>query len=482
MSTLTPNAGGMGLRKRPGCKSRFTGMDGPRTGATLTLEWTSDQILKLAPDPASAKAGRDLASARRWVSLGCDDQSCWGECQGSGSVPYQAQIDLSEPAFRCSCPSRKFPCKHALGLFLLYADQRASWQASARPAWVEEWLASRAKKAEQRSKKAEAAAEGGTATVVDTAAQARRSADREAKVAAGLEELKLWLLDLVRQGLATAQGRPYSFWESAAARMIDAQAPGIARMVRDLAGIPASGEGWPERLLERLGRLLLLIEGFQRITALPEPAQAEIRSQIGWTQDQKELLSRPGVRDRWLVLGRRVEAEDRLTVQRTWLWGQSTRRRALVLHFAAFNQPLDVSLVPGTLLDLELVFFPAALPLRALVKERMIPPTGIESFGGERSLAEAIAGYGDALASNPWLERFPMVLEDMIPFHHEDRWFIRDLDNARLTVSPRSDQGWRLLACSGGRPIGLFGEYDGDTLRPLSLWNENGFHLLPELE
>ena len=119
------------------------------------MEWTSDQILKLAPDSGSARSGRDLGAARKWVSLGCNDQACWGECQGSGSVPYQTQIDLGEPAFRCSCPSRKFPCKHALGLFLLYAEQRGVLSACAPPAWVDEWLTARAKKAEQRAKKTE---------------------------------------------------------------------------------------------------------------------------------------------------------------------------------------------------------------------------------------------------------------------------------------------------------------------------------------
>ncbi len=29
-----------------------------------------------------------------------------GLCQGSGKNPYQTQIDLIGPAFRCSCPSR----------------------------------------------------------------------------------------------------------------------------------------------------------------------------------------------------------------------------------------------------------------------------------------------------------------------------------------------------------------------------------------
>jgi hypothetical protein len=448
------------------------------------LEWTSDQVLKLAPDASSARSGRDLAAARKWVSLGCDDQAAWGECQGSGATPYQTRIDLGEPAFRCSCPSRKFPCKHALGLFLLYAEQRGAFATDAQPEWVAEWLDSRAKKAEQRAKKAEPAGEGeaGAAAVVDAAAQAKRAADREARVAAGLVELKRWLLDLVRQGLASAQGRPYSFWESVAARMVDAQAPGAARMVRDLAGIPASGEGWPERLLERLGRLLLLVEGYSRIAELPEPTQADLRSLIGWTQDQKELLGRPGVRDHWLVLGRRVELQDQIKVQRTWLAGQATGRPALVLHFAAGNQPLDVSLVPGTSLDAELVFFPSAWPLRALVKERFSPAGAFETSMGEPSLERAIAGYGDALAVHPWIERYPLSLQGVIPVHRDGRWILRDSEGFQVPLSPRLDQGWWILACSGGNPIGVFGEYDGDSLRPLSLWNGLGFRSIPGVE
>ena len=81
---------------------------------------TAEQILALAPDPASARAGQGLANARKWATLGCDMRSAWGECQGSAREPYRTQIDLSEPAFRCSCPSRKFPCKHGLGLFNLH--------------------------------------------------------------------------------------------------------------------------------------------------------------------------------------------------------------------------------------------------------------------------------------------------------------------------------------------------------------------------
>src|SRR5262249_48905203 len=162
----------------------------------------TEQILALAPDAASAKAGQGQASARKWESLGADDQVAWGLCQGSGKDPYQAQIDLTEPAFKCSCPSRKFPCTQTLGLFLLVAGQPAAFKEKQRPAWVDEWLASRAKRSEQRAEKQAKDVTGERAA--DSGAQAKRAASREAKVAAGLRELELWLRDLARGGLASA--------------------------------------------------------------------------------------------------------------------------------------------------------------------------------------------------------------------------------------------------------------------------------------
>src|SRR5262249_49634946 len=159
-------------------------------------------------------------------------------------------------------------------------------------------------------------------------------------VAAGVEELGRWLRDIVRQGLAGAQSQPHTYWEAMAARMVDAQAPGLARMVRELAGVPASGQGWQARLLERLARLVLLIEGYRRIDSLPPEEQDDLRAAIGWAQNQDALLAAAGVRDRWLVLGQHVEEEDNLRVSRTWLWGEACARPALVLAFAAPGQPL----------------------------------------------------------------------------------------------------------------------------------------------
>ncbi len=444
------------------------------------MSWSVEQILAMAPDPSSAKSGKELATARKWVTLGRDDRSAWGECQGSGSSPYQTSIDLGEPAFRCSCPSRKFPCKHSLGLFLLLVQKVADFGSKPPPSWVTDWLATRDKKLEKKAQKAEEPpAELDPAQARKALErQAKSASERKSKVDSGLEDLDRWLGDLARRGLAATRGEPYSFWEWPAARMVDAQGPGVARLLRELAGIPASGEGWQDRLLERLGRLHLLVEGYRRLETLPTEAQADLRSLIGWTVPQEEVLLGPGVIDRWVVLGQKVEEEDRIRAQRRWLRGESTGRFALVLHFAHATQPLDASLVPGTTFEAELAFFPGAYPLRALIKQRVGPTESLADMTGSDSVQEVFEAYASALAKNPWIERFPVALRGVVPVHQGGSWSVRDPSGDGLPLSPKYARLWTLLALSGGRPIGLFGEWDGDTLNPLGAWANGRFRPL----
>ena len=432
--------------------------------------WTAERVLALAPDASSAKSGKELSSRRKWVTIGRSEQVIWGECQGSASTPYRTQIDLSEPAFKCSCPSRKFPCKHGLGLFLLLVADESAVNAGDLPEWVKQWVASRASRAEQKAKKKDEA----DATPVDPAAAAKRAAERQRKVTAGVSELEVWLKDLVRRGLGAAQSEPYTFWETPAARMVDAQAPGVARILREMPSIPSSGPGWQERMLHRLSQLHLLIEGFKRIDTLPPDVQADVRSLIGWTQSQDELLAMPGLRDTWLVLAQRVEMEDRLRAQHTWLYGSTTKRSALILQFAHGTSAFDSGLVPGTQFDGELVFYPGASSLRAIVKHRHGAAQPLTAIPGHASITDALAACANLLAAFPWLERFPMPLTTVTPGVSAEAWFLRDCDGKSLPLSPRFTRGWELLAISGGHPVSLFGEWDGQTLLPMAVSSGDG--------
>src|SRR4029078_8048728 len=136
-------------------------------------------------------------------------------------------IDLSEPAFHCTCPSHKFPCKHGLGLFLLLAAHPAQFPQPSPPDWVREWLERRAARVEKKQRMPAVSPE----KTADPQATVKRANDRAAKVSDGLAELEVWLRDLVRTGLTAAQTQSLSFWETPARRMVDAQAPGVARML-----------------------------------------------------------------------------------------------------------------------------------------------------------------------------------------------------------------------------------------------------------
>jgi Mg-chelatase subunit ChlD len=78
--------------------------------------------LSLAPDASSQRAAAGLANPSRWSGSGAAGDLVWGLCAGSGKRPYQTVVDLTGPAYKCSCPSRKFPCKHALALLLNWAN------------------------------------------------------------------------------------------------------------------------------------------------------------------------------------------------------------------------------------------------------------------------------------------------------------------------------------------------------------------------
>ena len=443
--------------------------------------WTKDRVLSLAPDGASAKAGQSQAGPGKWPTLGRTQTCLWGEVSGSGQKPYQVSVDLTEPAFKCSCPSRKFPCKHALGLLLILAEQAAKIPDGEPPDWVAAWLAGREKRSEQREKKALQPAKP-----VDAAAQAKRVEKREANIQAGLDELSRVLTDCLRQGLAAIQSQPVRYWGDVAARLVDAQAPGLARLVNELGETVSAGAGWQSRFLRRVARLHLAVEGYRRLAELPAESQQDLRTLVGWTQAKEEVLEQPGVGGPWCIVAQQIEDEERLTVQRTWLLRSADGMPALLLEFSATGQPLDASLVVGATVHAELAYYPSAEPLRAIIKKRT---GGIESFAqipGVATIDQALDAYAEGLAKNPWLDRRPMSLAAVTPVPSTATsrdgvmWHVRDGDGEQLPLHARFNEGWTLLALSGGGPIGLFGEWDGEHLRPLGVAANGGYFAWPK--
>ncbi|WP_329335616.1 SWIM zinc finger family protein [Streptomyces sp. NBC_00663] len=435
------------------------------------VRWTADQVLALAPDAASRKAGSKLGAAGPWSEAGSSDEgTVWGLCKGSGSKPYQTVVDIADvsgPAYKCSCPSRKFPCKHALGLLLLWAGEDGAVPRGSAPDWAEQWMEGRRKRAEE--KKDAGAAPSGSA---DPEAARRRAERRAERITAGATELEQRLMDLLRGGLAGAEQTGYGLWEETAARMVDAQAAGLAARVRELGAIPSSGPGWPVRLLEECALLHLLDQGWLHRERLPDGLAATVRSRIGLPASPDG----PAVRDHWLVLAQYDTADTRLTTRRIWLYGADSGRSALLLSYGAAGRAPELALPVGLALDAELSAYPGAGQPRVALTEQFAPPapSSIRPLG--MTTTRAAARYGEALRDDPWLESVPVTLDQVVPTPDGDSWQLADADGEAalpLTAAARSRPGlWRLVALSGGAPVKVFGECGHRGFTPLTAWPE----------
>ncbi|OAB59020.1 hypothetical protein AY600_15960 [Phormidium willei BDU 130791] len=293
-----------------------------------------------------------------------------------------------------------------------------------------------------------------------------KSLSRSDQVQQGVDELRQWLCDRLQLGWANPPS--YQDWQRITAHMIDAQAPGLAQRVRSLAQL--ANDNFPAKFFEELGELWLLLEGYQQRQSLSESLCNDVRSQLGWTQRKADLQQRPGLWDHWLVLGQvqgqQATGATTLKLQRTWLWGLQQQRFALLLDYVHHRQSLPKDLSPGSTWAAELVFYDAALPQRAILKHPQALLTPPVHLPGYPTIEQGLSAYAEALALSPWCDRIPLSLSQILPLNAGTQ--LRDRNGQSLPISPDFEQGWQLMALSGGRPLNLFGEWDGDSYLPLA--------------
>ena len=420
---------------------------------------TPEELLAQAPDRSTQVAARRTARAGLWDQLGRDEGNLWGCFQAE--EPFWVMVDLADGAGRCGCSIPKRPCHHLIALQLLAAETPDLLRERPAPEDVTEWQ--RRRRARQRGADAE--------RPVDEKARQRRIAEREKKVRAGLDALKLWLCDRARGGLVSLETSGDADLSGLAARLSDAQAAGLTGRVHRLAELVGASDDWPERALLELGRLALIVEGYSRISRLPEPAQDELRGLIGWTTRTADLLrDEPAVLDRWLLFGAATDTAPggALKVRRSWLYGQETQRFALWLHFCPEQRALEpLPLQVGEALHAALHFYPSPSPQRAALGERLGGPEFVLNLpDGDPSVEVALERAAAVWGAQPLLERQPMHLQRVTPARIDGRW--RVSDDAGLGLPLTSGDHWALIARSGGHPLRLMGEWDGEALRPLA--------------
>ena len=417
-----------------------------------------------------------------WTDEGCTGRAVWGQCQGSGKTPYRAVVELAGPAYSCSCPSRKFPCKHALALLLRWSTQRVP-DADQPADYAAAWLATRDERAERavaREPGGATRSAGRAATKPDPEAGAKRAKARAAKVSAGLDELQRWLGDQVRTGLAALPTKGYAAFEPIAARMVDAQAPAVAGWLRGLPAVIAGGGAWPERLLEELALLHLLVEAHRRIdefdTTAPELA-ATVRQHVGYPVAKELVLQRPPVSDLWSVWASRDSEAGNLLQRTVWLQGKQSGQHAVVLSFAAPGRLLDAGLVPGTAFTGALHFYPGARASRALVGEHSTP--GRPAYPTAGPVSTALAAVAASLAADPWA-RDTAVWVDGVPVRVGGDWVVADAVGDALPLRAAEPDLWRLMATCGGRRLPILLDWSPTGWAPLAVAAADGLVSLTE--
>ena len=438
-----------------------------KIGNHQNLNLTPQKITSYAPDTGTAQRAIGIAHAQIWHSLEGNGRAIWGT-YGYVGAPFMVSVDFEGPAFSCTCPVKRKPCKHGIALLLVFAKNNDAFQVvTDPPEWVATWLQ---KRDERGRKQRNITVEVERSPEQEKANAEKRQANRDSrleKMAGGLDELENWLTDLFRQGLATLENYSHEYWSGLQSRMADASLTGISKRLRQLP-LLMSQEDWHEPLLAELGDIYLIVKGFRNIKQLPEPLQDDLLSLSGVNFKKADVLEGANQMDYWLVAGQtETQEEGNLTARRTWLVGEASKQNVLVLDFA-WGGTFDTSFKLGTVLQGEVAFYPSAYPQRVLLKNFVPTDRPFDLHNGYSTLFAFADGYAKAIGQFPWLSHFPAFLKGVVPVFQNDNFVLVDSERKQLPTAADEELGWKMVAMSGGHPTSVFGVWDGQAFQPLS--------------
>jgi len=474
------------------------------------LTITTDQIESVAPDQASLSAASKLLKRAKWPLLeqNSDGTVLWGQCQGSGSTPYSMAVAVHDLGAKCSCPSRKFPCKHSIALMWWFTDNPSEFSTGDTPEWVSQWLS-------RRRGSSSTAAEGETKTRIsmsDAAAEAakpvkkisaaeqqkiderasrqkeRNKAKREASILQGLDELDRWIIDQIEEGFAGFETRAQEQVPTLVKRLVDAKAPGLALRVEATLSAYYSAD-YSDRnnlLIENFGMLHLLANAYRQQTELPDTLQADVRQAVGWTIERDGLLkdaTAKRITGKWIVTGVREETQtDRTIRQETWLLQQNSDEPAvavLIDYVPVSSGAGRTSLYrSGQSMSATVVYYPSSTPLRAIMVE---PTSHADSACAQmpvfnESAGQALTAFYSKRTTNPWLAQWPVSMaKTIIQRSNDEKLWVTDRE-ASVAIMVKSSDVDKTSVLLGLDDLTVHGLFDGRQIEllaastPLGAW------------
>jgi SWIM zinc finger len=441
-------------------------------------------IEALAPDQPSLKAAAGLMKQSKWSGAGIstDGLLIWGACAGSGANPYRVMADLADLGNKCTCPSRKFPCKHVLALLWMRADNSLAFAVGETPDWVSEWIGRRRKGGGVVVPSVLPAAAKDMRTAITTepeapedpkaiarraAAAQKRGADTEQAMRDAVDALEGWIGDQLRLGLASFIDDATGRCRRIAARMVDGKSAVLAGRIDELPSrllaLPA-GDRVRGAVIE-LGKLILLVRAFRA-----DPKNMQARRSIGTAESRESLLENIAalrLTSTWEVLGEKAEARrDGLVSQTSWLLnlGSGGPRFAVLLdYYPASAGKRGTVFSVGEQFDGELVFSPAHHPERALLLSRTSRENADIAWPDtpKCGVADSIAAR---LSGEPWLVEAPILLPP-----------------GRIMIDGKGSPWWKSKAGDDILPVEAIAEGPAraaDLECAAAIWSAQGLRLL----
>jgi len=387
------------------------------------------------------------------------------EISVSTHTTHRVACDISTGRSYCSCPFQPKPCVHAEALRLLCTRAGATTfeEEKTPPEWLPPDFLPTGKPV------------GGEPDDFQISGKPVGEEDAASspleRAHPGFDDLETWLLDTLRRGVATAVSEDPDFYKNIAARLADASMRGLSRSMRLLENLPADRYDWPEQTAAVLAEAAMALLAFRRREHLPPALLRDLEAVVG-IAPKKETVRTGGepLRDAWAVLGVVEESvEERLRQRRTWLLGAGSERYALLLDYAYGEPEFLPGFKPGTIVEGELIFYPSAWPHRVLASESVKTSSQVvEDLPGYEKIEDMARSCAAALGQQPWLQAFPATLRHVVPFFQKKQFGIADQTGKQAPLANPESVCWSLLALAGGRPITVFGEWNGKIFTAIS--------------
>lgn len=195
------------------------------------IKITEEFINSVAPNNSAVQNGLGLVKKNSFVKLfkSQDETIIFGECSGSGKNNYITSADFiapEAPVFRCTCPSRQIPCKHALGLMYAYIKDKDFEVAE-----IPEDVLSKREKIEKKEVKKKEVTESGKPATPKKVNKSALSKKIKSQIE-GLELAEKISKDILRSGLGAMDAKAIQMLEEQAKQLGNYFLPGVQVLLR----------------------------------------------------------------------------------------------------------------------------------------------------------------------------------------------------------------------------------------------------------